>query len=128
MKEPLSSLSVGLLGLAMESSEIAGEHKNVNYQLVPKIIKKMQELARSPTVIKESSMTHHDWNDPEHSPPAKRSKILPEEHESDSRSSFTSEIDIRPNHRMNPMTGTAHKKSFPVDFRSSSGSNKLYGL
>ena len=69
----------------------------------------MQELARSPTVIKESSMTHHDWNDPEHSPPAKRSKILPEEHESDSRSSFTSEIDIRPNHRMNPMTGKGQK-------------------
>ena len=96
----------------MESSEIAGEHKNVNYQLVPKIIKKMQELASSSKVvtnIKESSMTHHDWNDPEHSPPAKRSKILPEEHESDSRSSFTSEIDIRPNHRMNPMTGKDHK-------------------
>ena len=93
----------------MESSEIAGEHKNVNYQLVPKIIKKMQELASSPKVVSsQSSMTHNDF-DPEHSPPAKRSKILPEEHESDSRSSFTSEIDIRPNHRMNPMTGKDHK-------------------
>ena len=42
--EPLTCLSIGLLGLAMESSDIAGEHKNINYQLVPTIIKKLQYL------------------------------------------------------------------------------------
>ena len=45
--EPLTCLSIGLLGLAMESSDIAGEHKNVNYQLVPTIINKLQYLTLS---------------------------------------------------------------------------------
>lgn len=95
--EPLSCLAIGLLGLAMESSEIAGEHKEINYQMVPMIIQKLQAISETFTKSCQSS------------PPPKKirfSSFSPTSdlENSDSRSSFTSEVDIRPNHRLNPMT------------------------
>ena len=54
-KEPLSCLAIGLLGLAMESSEIAGEQKDINYQMVPIIIGKLQELNEKLTKSAQSS-------------------------------------------------------------------------
>ena len=97
-EEPLSCLAIGLLGLAMESSEIAGEHKDTNYELVPLIIQKMHVLWSS----------IHD--PPTHSsPPLKRGRFSSfsptcEMENGDSRSSFTSEVDIRPGHRLHPIT------------------------
>ena len=83
----------------------AGEHKTINYNLVPKIIKQMQWLVRlilpecDPATQSEPGSS---------SPPHKKSRLsipapLADEN-ADSRSSFTSEVDVRPNHRMHPMT------------------------
>ena len=103
LSEPLCALAVGLLGLAMECPDIAGEHKTINYNLVPKIIKQMQWLVR--LILPECDPA---TNSEASSPPHKKSRLsIPAplaDDNADSRSSFTSEVDVRPNHRMHPMT------------------------
>ena len=102
LSEPLCALSIGLLGLAMECPDIAGEHKTINYELVPKIIKHMQFLIK--LILPETEPSREPT---EGSPPTKRSRLSippPIDENCDSRSSFTSEVEIRPSHKMHPMT------------------------
>lgn len=72
MENPLCALSIGLLGLAMEASEIAGDHKDVNVQLVPRVIQKLQKLTTQFFTL-------------ESSPPSKRTRFSPNSMDAENR-------------------------------------------
>lgn len=92
LDNPLSGYAAGFLGHAMESSDLVSDYRQINQRLVPIIIKRLQEAVN---LIRPQPS----------SPPFKRARHSAVEiyDDSDSRGSFTSEYDLRQEHKLLPL-------------------------